>query len=211
MTSHRFYTLENPDRLVINLFRPEKTIDAAGTYQNGIAELIESAETADLTGAPLKTAPQTLPLDVAAGSVPEKSPAAPTEPQADVAVRKPAPIPPSVAVPPQPEKFKPEPAVSPVGLEKKHPASVASLKEEPLLSLNFFQSDIQEVLTALAIQQNVNVVTAKEVQGEVTVHLNKVSFNKALGAICQAGGFGFYKRNNVYFVYQPKEETEAAI
>jgi type IV pilus secretin PilQ/predicted competence protein len=207
-STYQFYTLENPDRLVINLFRPEKTMDAAGTYKNGIAELIQSAETADPTGASLKTAPQTIAPDDTAGSVPEKSPAVFAASQADVAVRKPALIAPAVAVTPQPDKTIEEPAVSPANPEIAHPAPVAPVKEEPLLTLNFYQSDIQEVLSALAIQQNINIVTEKGIDGDVTVHLYEVPFDKALGAICQSGGFDFYKEDSVYYIYKPKVETE---
>jgi type IV pilus secretin PilQ/predicted competence protein len=87
-------------------------------------------------------------------------------------------------------------------------AVIYKAPREKLLTLNFHQGDIQEILSALAIQQKINIVTAKDVAGEVSVHLYQVPFNRALDAICRAGGFSYYKRKGVYYVYKPEEALE---
>jgi len=86
--------------------------------------------------------------------------------------------------------------------------SVAPPSGQDLLTMNFYKRDIREILSALALQQQVNIVMAKEVSGEVSVYLYRVSLERALNSICQAGGFSYNKQGNVYFVYKPKVEPE---
>ena len=78
-----------------------------------------------------------------------------------------------------------------------------------LMSLNFFDVDIREVLSALALQREINIVAAPEVSGEISLHLFEVTLNQALEAICSSGGFAYYKKNGMYFVAKPKEDEEA--
>jgi len=87
-------------------------------------------------------------------------------------------------------------------------APVVPSSSENLLTLNFYKRDVREILSALAVQQQVNIVMAKDVSGEVSVHLYRVSLDKALASICQAGGFSHYKQGDVYFVFKPKVEPE---
>ncbi len=102
-----------------------------------------------------------------------------------------------------------EKALEPAGeVSKAEQQTKAPIKKEPLMTLNFYQSDIQEVLSALAIQQNINIVTGKGISGDITVHLYEVPLDRALGAICKSGGFNFYKQADVYYIYKPKVEKE---
>lgn len=87
-------------------------------------------------------------------------------------------------------------------------APADSLPGENLLTLNFYKRDIREILSALAVQQQLNLVMARDVSGDVSVHLYRVSLDKALDSICRAGGFSYYKQGDVYFVYKPKVELE---
>ena len=92
-----------------------------------------------------------------------------------------------------------------LGEETAPQAVIAPSAGENLLTLNFVQTDIREILSALAIQQEKNIVMAKDVSGEVSVHLYQVPFDRALDLICQAGGFRFRKQGNIYFVFKPKK------
>ncbi len=74
-----------------------------------------------------------------------------------------------------------------------------------LMSLNFIDVDIQEALSALAMQREINIVTAPDVSGEISVHLYEVTLDEALNAICLAGGFAYYKRGDLYYVSKPEE------
>lgn len=81
---------------------------------------------------------------------------------------------------------------------------------KPLLTLNFHQNNINEILSALAMQQQVNIVTSNEVMGDVSIHLFDVTLEQALQAICSAGGFRVHRRDDVYYVYKPGRNAGAA-
>ncbi len=74
-----------------------------------------------------------------------------------------------------------------------------------LMSLNFIDVDIQEALSALAMQREINIVTAPVVSGKISLHLYEVTLDEALNAICLAGGFAYYKRGDLYYVSKPGE------
>jgi type II secretory pathway component GspD/PulD (secretin) len=43
------------------------------------------------------------------------------------------------------------------------------------------------------------------VSGKISLHLYDVTLDEALNAICLAGGFAYYKRENLYYVSKPQE------
>lgn len=104
--------------------------------------------------------------------------------------------------------------ISPVSAESpkdrakfERPLSIQSTSDD-LMSLNFFDVDIREVLSALALQREINVVAAPEVSGRISLHLFDVTLNQALEAVCSAGGFGYYNKNGMYFVSKPRDDEE---
>lgn len=87
---------------------------------------------------------------------------------------------------------------------EKRRAAVHPSSKEKLLTLNFYQGDIRKILSGLAMQQKINIVSAQDVSGKVSVHLYQVTFSKALEAICQAGELSYFKQGDVYYVFKPK-------
>ncbi len=77
-----------------------------------------------------------------------------------------------------------------------------------LMTLNFINVDIQEALSALAMQREINIITAPIVSGEISVHLYDVTLDAALNAICLAGGFSFHRRGDLYYVSKLEEGEE---
>lgn len=77
-----------------------------------------------------------------------------------------------------------------------------------LMSLNFFDVDIREVLSALALEREINIVAAPEVSGKISLHLFEVNLSQALEAVCSAGGFAYYEKKGMYFVSMPKDDKE---
>jgi type II secretory pathway component GspD/PulD (secretin) len=73
-----------------------------------------------------------------------------------------------------------------------------------LINLSLIDTDIRDALSALAMEQEINIATAKEVEGKISIHLYQVTLEKALHAITLAGGFGYHKYGDVYYVYKPK-------
>jgi type IV pilus secretin PilQ/predicted competence protein len=97
------------------------------------------------------------------------------------------------------------PAPKPI---KKTSKIVEQITGDGLITLNFHQVDIQELLSALAIKREINIVMAQDVSGKVSLHLYRVTLDEALHAICLAGGFGYMKQGTTHFIYKPKEEKD---
>ncbi|MFC1824076.1 secretin N-terminal domain-containing protein, partial [Thermodesulfobacteriota bacterium] len=76
--------------------------------------------------------------------------------------------------------------------------------DNDLISINFLNVDIREALSAFAMERELNIVTAQEVSGTVSLHLYEASLKKALDAITLAGGFAYIKKQDMYYIYKPK-------
>ena len=85
---------------------------------------------------------------------------------------------------------------------RKQPVVIQS-NEAKRITLNFVDVDVRELLSALAINQEINIVMAQDVKGTVSVHLHQVSLEAALEAVALAGGFGYRRQNDLYYVYKP--------
>ncbi len=72
------------------------------------------------------------------------------------------------------------------------------------LIYNFQDLDIRQALSALAREQEINVIIAPEVTGKITVHLNHITAEEAIRAVAMGGGFACQKLEELYYVYKPK-------
>ncbi len=68
------------------------------------------------------------------------------------------------------------------------------------VDLEFVNTDIVQILKALALQSNVNIVTSPEVSGKITVTLNGVSVKDALDIVTALGGVRYAKVGGTYVV-----------
>lgn len=68
------------------------------------------------------------------------------------------------------------------------------------VSLNFDDADVVQILKALALQAKINVVTAPEVKGNISVALNNVSVDHALGVVTALAGLRYQKVDNTIIV-----------
>jgi len=82
------------------------------------------------------------------------------------------------------------------------------LESDRLMSINYINIDIREALSALAMQREINIITAPDVSGKISVHLYEVTLNEALTAICLAGGFTYTKQGDLYYVHKPSNEED---
>ncbi|MEJ2363863.1 MAG: hypothetical protein P8017_04140 [Deltaproteobacteria bacterium] len=80
-----------------------------------------------------------------------------------------------------------------------------------LINLSLIDTDIRDALSALAMEQEINIATAKEVTGKISVHLYQVTLEEALHAITLAGGFAYHKYGDVYYVYKSKVPQDPEI
>ena len=83
-----------------------------------------------------------------------------------------------------------------------------TLKDSQLISLNYLDVDIRKALSALAMEREINIATAKDVSGKISLYLYQVTLDEALEAITLAGGFSYHKHGNLYYVYKPKEARD---
>lgn len=80
-----------------------------------------------------------------------------------------------------------------------------------LINLSLVDTDIRDALSALAMDQEINIATATEVSGKISIHLYQVTLEKALHAITLAGGYSYHKHGGVYYVYKPKKAKDPQI
>jgi len=106
---------------------------------------------------------------------------------------------------PDPEKSGKNPA-QPHKAETKPEIGIES--ENHLMCLNFIDVDIRAALSAVAMEREINISTAQDVSGKISVHLYHVSLKEALDAITLAGGFSYNKNRDLYYVYKPEETKD---
>ncbi|MBC8065217.1 MAG: hypothetical protein H7Y17_10330 [Chlorobia bacterium] len=68
------------------------------------------------------------------------------------------------------------------------------------VDLDFVNTDIVQILKALALQANVNIVTSPDVSGKITVTLEAVSVKDALDIVTALGGVRYAKLGNTFVV-----------
>lgn len=68
------------------------------------------------------------------------------------------------------------------------------------IDLEFVNADVVQVLRAIAMQSDVNIVTAPDVKGTVTVSLQNVSVSEALNLVTALAGLSYSKVNNTFVV-----------
>jgi type IV pilus assembly protein PilQ len=72
--------------------------------------------------------------------------------------------------------------------------------ETGLVSLDFQDADIRNVLKVLAFKSGVNIVAAPDVTGVVNIELKDVPWQKALEVILSTYGYGFDRKDNIITV-----------
>ncbi|MHB0913262.1 MAG: hypothetical protein ACYC2Y_07430 [Armatimonadota bacterium] len=79
-------------------------------------------------------------------------------------------------------------------------APVIEPARDVLVSLDFVGGDIHDVLKALSMQGNVNVVAGPDVKGDVTVSLSRVTINDALRMVTGLSGYNYSQVGDTYLV-----------
>ncbi|MBI5417512.1 AMIN domain-containing protein [Candidatus Poribacteria bacterium] len=76
---------------------------------------------------------------------------------------------------------------------------------QKLVSLDFKNADITNVLRMLSFASNINIVAGNDVKGTITIRVEKVPWDKALTNILYVNGFDYRVKDNI--VYIAKKET----
>jgi type IV pilus assembly protein PilQ len=80
------------------------------------------------------------------------------------------------------------------------PQATVVAPESTLVSLDFQDADIRNVLKVLAFKSGVNIVAAPDVTGVVNIELKDVPWQKALDVILSTYGYGFDRKDNIITV-----------
>ena len=107
------------------------------------------------------------------------------------------------------DKIKPNEQQEAIPLTDREENGIHTHSEnDNLITVNFIDVDIRKALSAISMKQEINISTAKDVSGDISVHLYKVKLVEALDAITTAGGYSYQKRGNLYYIYKPKVEID---
>lgn len=77
-----------------------------------------------------------------------------------------------------------------------------------LVTLEFDDADVSQVLKALAIQANVNVVTSPEVTGKLTIKLERVTVEHAMNVITALAGLRYQQVDQTLVVAPPDKMVD---
>lgn len=111
---------------------------------------------------------------------------------------------PNISFNPITEKIA-EPTLQPIAITKKTP-----IVFERNITVNFLNADINDVLKALSIQSGKNIVSSKDVSGNVTVSLTNVSLEEALDYVAKLSGYSYTKAGETYLVASRKTLDDMA-
>ncbi|OIO37975.1 MAG: hypothetical protein AUJ75_03435, partial [Candidatus Omnitrophica bacterium CG1_02_49_10] len=92
------------------------------------------------------------------------------------------------------------------------PVSLADIMESgfyeeanPIISMDYKNADISDVLDAVSKAYSLNIVAGKDIRGKITVSLRDVKLDEALYAILDVNGYHYVRRGNI-IVIKPLEE-----
>ena len=91
-------------------------------------------------------------------------------------------------------------STEPGGATPSELAQANLLPQVELVSLDFQDADIRNVLKVLAFKSGVNIVAAPDVTGVVNIQLKDVPWQKALNVILSTYGYGFDRKDNIITV-----------
>src|SRR5499426_1451657 len=158
------------------------------------AEPVAQEAMATVTLTPLPPSePEPAPLRIAQAP-PPGPPSAPRPAPA------PAPAPPSL--PPRPPTAPPAPAAPPM------PSSQAPGSSGKLISLDFKDADITNLLRILAAESGRNIVAGDDVKGKVSVSLHNVTWEQALDTILETRGLQRLDRAGIIRIVSTEQLTK---
>ncbi|MBN1793355.1 MAG: secretin and TonB N-terminal domain-containing protein [Candidatus Omnitrophica bacterium] len=85
------------------------------------------------------------------------------------------------------------------------PVSFAQQSEERLISMDFRDTEIGDILRLMAKQNDLNIIISEEVAGPVSVQFSNVTVDEALDAIVTVNGFAYTRKGRIIKVTTPEE------
>ncbi len=82
-------------------------------------------------------------------------------------------------------------------LVPKEPEGTPSTKEDLLLSMDFKDADIIDLLRLMAYKANVSIIPDPDVVGLVTIKIDNIQWEKALALILDVHGYGYIRQDDI--------------
>jgi type II secretory pathway component GspD/PulD (secretin) len=79
-----------------------------------------------------------------------------------------------------------------------------------MVSMNFNEQPIQEVVNALSRTHQVNIILGKGVTGNISLNLYNVSIEQAVQSLADSGGFAMESRGGNYYIVDRKDVSQDA-
>ncbi len=89
------------------------------------------------------------------------------------------------------------------------PTIYDQFKNIPPVTLEFYRTDIHEILRTLARIAKMNIVIDESVEGTISLYLKKVKFSEALKLVAELGNLEFAKEGNILIVAKKGMLSEA--
>jgi type IV pilus assembly protein PilQ len=201
------------DTAKLNNGTPDTAKTAAKPTPGAVAKVAEKTPAAGSSGADtVANAPKTVkPTVIAAAKPVDKAPAAPAavakEPASPtmVATAIPAPVPVVVTpAPPASARMVAQATSTPT------PAPPAStpVSGEKLISLDFKDADVVNLLRILAAESGRNIVSGDDVKGRVSISLKNVTWEQALDTILEVRGLAKVEKDGVIRIVSLEQLTK---
>lgn len=78
-----------------------------------------------------------------------------------------------------------------------------------VFSIEVKDADLKDVLRALAMQNNLNIIVGEDIAAKATFSLDKITFKDALDIITKAHGFSYVIQNNVLWIGKKEDIAKA--
>jgi type II secretory pathway component HofQ len=98
-------------------------------------------------------------------------------------------------------------ALSPFEVIENNLQAISQESKSRLVSVDFKQVDVKDVLRALSLQQDVNIVYDSSLSGIISIHLTEIPFEKALKLILKTVSCDFVKEENIYKVFSTNKKA----
>ncbi|HEX9779972.1 MAG TPA: secretin N-terminal domain-containing protein [bacterium] len=101
--------------------------------------------------------------------------------------------------------------LAPIGAPAAAAQEMADPAPQELVTLDYRDADLSNVLRSLSYTYNLNLVTSSDVKGKVTVSLKNVTIDEALQAILSANDLAFARRGNIVYINAAEAQPDAVI
>ncbi len=91
--------------------------------------------------------------------------------------------------------------------------STTGTMDDQLVTLDYRDADLSNVLRSLSYSYALNLVTSTDVKGKVTINLQDVTVDEALDALLSANNLTFTRKGNIIYINpaQTKEEKQSTV